>query len=193
MQNNNQNQEQIVDEQILNPEAENIQDEMGNSAQEIPEEMTDKSNEYQLRYEDLQNRYLRVLADFENYKREVLTQKSQDERKIKKQIITTAILPLLDHLKLAVDYAPKTENPALIKYLESVENILKSSFLDIKKIGAEVIIPVIGDLFDQNTMEAIQVVPTPANFAAHSVVNIVSFGLKINEIVIQPARVIICE
>ena len=63
----------------------------------------DVGNEYKEKYEDLQNRYLRLYADYENYKKEVLTQKTQDERRTKKNVIITTILPLLDHLKLA-DY-----------------------------------------------------------------------------------------
>ena len=153
----------------------------------------DVGNEYKEKYEDLQNRYLRLYADYENFKKEVLTQKTQDERRTKKNVIMTTILPLLDHLKLATDYAPKTEDPALAKYLQTVENILKSSFEDIKKVGAEIIIPNPKDAFDQNIMEAIQVLESQEGFEAHSVVKVVSFGLRIEDIVIEPARVIICE
>lgn len=150
-------------------------------------------DEYKEKYEDLQNRYLRLYADFENYKKEVLTQKTQDERRTKKNVIITTILPLLDHLKLATDYAPKTEDPALAKYVLTVENILKSSIEDIKKVGAEILIPNPKDDFDQNSMEAIQVIESQEGFQSHSVVKVVSFGLKIEGVVIQAARVIICE
>jgi len=173
------------------PEVETVV-EATQDAQTSTQSTTGATDEYKEKYEDLQNRYLRLYADYENYKKEALTQKAQDERRTKKNVIITTILPLLDHLKLATDYAPKTEDPALAKYVQSVENILKSSFEDIKKVGAEIVIPNPTDIFDQNTMEAIQVIENQEGFESHSVVKLVSFGLKIEGILIQPARVIIC-
>jgi molecular chaperone GrpE len=167
----------------------------GNDTQEIqtPIQQVGISDEYKERYDDLQNKYLRLYADYENYKKEISTQKTQDERRTKKNVILTVILPLLDHLKLATDFAPKTDDLALAKYVQSVENILKSSFEDVKKIGAEIIMPNIKDLYDQNVMEAIQVLDKQEDYESHSVVKVISFGLKTEGIVIQPARVIITQ
>jgi molecular chaperone GrpE len=196
---NNQNQDFNSTEQNIESE-ENLNSDVDASTTTPTHESTSPSNqtasqndEFKAKYEDMQNKYLRLYADYENYKREVIAQKSQDERKLRKQIITTAILPLLDHLKLATDYAPKTDDEKLQKYIQSVENILKNSIQDIQKVGAIIIIPEIGQSFDQNTMEAIQALPSDGQMPAHCVISVVSFGLQIENIVIQPARVIISE
>ena len=174
----------------LNPE-DQLKADDGSSTQTNP--VNSQNDGFKAKFEDMQNKYLRLYADYENYKREVVAQKSQDERKIRKQIITTAILPLLDHLKLATDYAPKTDDEKLQKYIQTVENILKNSIQDIQKVGATIIIPEIGTAFDQNTMEVIQVQATENSMPAHSVMSVVSFGLQIDNIVIKPAQVIISE
>ena len=193
---NNQNEDfnptnpNIEPVENLNPE-DQIKADDESSTQTNP--ANSQNDEFKAKFEDMQNKYLRLYADYENYKREVAAQKSQDERKIRKQIITTAILPLLDHLKLATDYAPKTEDEKLQKYIQSVENILKNSIQDIQKVGATIIIPEIGAAFDQNTMEAIQAQATENQIPTHSVISVVSFGLQIDNIVIKPAQVIISE
>jgi len=184
----------------MNPETENFDPSFEPNTQDpediiepIPTPSSSLSDDFKVKFEDMQNKYLRLYADYENFKREVVTQKAQDDRRIRKQIITTAILPLLDHLKLATDYAPKTEDAALQKYIQSVENILKNSILDIQKVGAIILIPEIGQPFDQVTMEAISTLPALENTPTHTVVAVVSFGLKIADLVIQPARVVISE
>ncbi len=159
----------------------------------VSETSTSSNDDFKAKFEDMQNKYLRLYADYENFKRDTTLQKSQDDRRTRKQIITTAILPLLDNLKLATDYAPKTQDASLQKYIQSVENILKKSIVDMGKIGAIILIPEIGQDFDQITMEAISTIPATENSKPHSVVTVVSFGLKIADIVIQPARVVISE
>jgi len=185
---NDEIQNNLHDAEVINQDG--LNSEFDNEKQEQADSLNPTEN-YKEKFEDLQNRFLRLYADFENHKREVIVQRSQDERKYRKQIILTVILPLLDHLKLATDYAPKTEDPALVKYLQSVENILKTSIEDVKKVGAQVIIPNVGDLFDEKTMEVIQIMEHDQTQISHTILKVVSFGLIIEDIVISPAKVII--
>ncbi|GAB4149444.1 MAG: nucleotide exchange factor GrpE [Patescibacteria group bacterium] len=207
MQDNTQTQDQGMDPNDLNQAGQDIDSDMDSFAenldnldnQTVVQSATATAQSQQIpyddlkeKYDDLQHKYLRLYADFENYKREQLNQISQESRRVKKNVILSTILPLLDNLKLAADHAPQVEDENVQRYIQTVKSIFDKTMNDVEKTNAKVIAPAKGEPFNEQNMEAIQVQPSE-DAPQHSVLQVVSFGLILDSVVVQPARVIISE
>ena len=156
----------------------------------IPSSENSDNDATKAKLDDLQHKYLRLYADFENYKREQQNVVQQETRRAKKSFLLATLVPLLDNLKLVVDFAPVSDDESVQKYLQTIQNILQKTIQDLDKVGAQIINPNIGDSFNEAEMEVIQV-QDGLEMDTHCVFKVVSFGLKIEGLVVQPARVVI--
>lgn len=101
------------------------------------------------------DRYLRLQADFDNYRKRVLREKSELYNRANEDIMGE-LLPVLDHLDLALNAVGVDREDPVVKGFELVGEQLKSS---LKKFGLSQI-DAAGKEFDPNLHEAIMHTPS---------------------------------
>ncbi len=129
-------------------------------------------------------------ADFINYK------KQEDERRIlfseaMRERILTRFLSVLDSFNMAFANKEAWEKVEEhwrqgVEYIYSQMNGIFEEY-EVKEIGK------IGEDFDTNIHQSIEVMPTDKKEQEHTVANIIQKGYKLGERVIRPARVNVYE
>ena len=118
-----------------------------------PEEKDEKDiriDELEAKLKECENKYLRVFAEFENYKKRLEKEKSQ-AIEYSLESFAKDILPVLDHLHMAIKSAENDPNVEQLK--EGVEITLKNFLSMLQKHGVEKIDTQNG--FDPNLHEAV--------------------------------------
>jgi molecular chaperone GrpE len=87
---------------------------------------------------DLKDKNLRAYADFENYKKRVNREK-EDLRKYGNEELITQLLPVVDHLEMALQHSGVSEgdNQTIDAVKKGVEMALKDFIFRLKKYGLE--------------------------------------------------------
>lgn len=143
------------------------------------EHMANKANGFK-------DKYRRALADYQNLLKQTAKEKMEfaayaNERMVKE------ILPVYDHLKLAIEHHNGESND---NWLKGVEYVVKQFKDTLEKIGVQEI-KVNDKKFDHNLMEAIDSEETEDENLAGQIARQVKAGYKLNGKVIEPAKVVV--
>lgn len=138
--------------------------------------------------ESLENKYKRALADYQNLLKQTVKEK-EEYAKYANETLIEQILPIYDHLKMALDHANGTPGDAK-NVVEGVKHIVKQFKDTLERFGVNEI-KTIGQKFDHNLMEAISDEPTDDHDSDHTVAKQIKGGYTLNGKVIAPARVVV--
>lgn len=100
--------------------------------------------------EEQKNKYLRALADLENYKKRASLERDEFVR-FSNESLVRELLPALDGLNKAMEYASSAKNEELVKGLALVKKLIEDS---LKKFGVQEV-ESLGKPYDPNLHEAI--------------------------------------
>ncbi|HKX87512.1 MAG TPA: nucleotide exchange factor GrpE [Flavobacterium sp.] len=132
------------------------------------------------------DKFLRLFAEFENYKKR--TSKERIELfKTAGQEILQAMLPVLDDFDRAWAQISKSEDEALVKGVELIQEKLKSTLIS---KGLEQVEISTGDVFDADFAEAITQIPAGDELKG-KVVDVVEKGYKLGDKIIRFPKVVI--
>ncbi len=137
---------------------------------------------------DYVNKYKRALADYQNLLKQTAKEKMEFARFANEQLLYL-ILPVYDHLKMALAHANNTPNDAKT-IAEGVGLVVKQFKNVLKETGVEEI-KTMGEKFDHNFMEAVSEQATDKEAQDGLVAKEVSAGYKLNGKVIIPAKVVV--
>ncbi len=148
----------------------------------------EKSEEEQAEEAEWRNKYTRLQAEFENFRKRGEQRTEQRMAEAKYQILLD-MLPLADHLDLAMNHTDTLQDGAARDFVASIE-ATRRAFLDtLKRYGVQRIDPA-GEPFDPVFHEAIGQMPDEKTPADH-VSQVVQAGYREDERVIRPARVLV--
>ncbi len=142
-------------------------------------------NEYS-KNEKAEDKYKRALADYQNLLKQTAKEK-EEFAKYANEALIEQILPVYDHLKMALEHANNTPVDAK-NVVEGVQHIVKQFKGTLEKFGVKEI-KTIGQKFDHNLMEAVSDEPTEDANLDHTVAKQIKGGYTLNGKVIVPARV----
>ncbi len=137
---------------------------------------------------NLEHKYKRALADYQNLLKQTAKDKLEFAQFANEQMLLE-ILPVYDHLKLALAHANNTPNDAKT-IVEGVGHVVKQFKNTLKEVGVEEI-QTAGKNFDHNFMEAVSEQETDEEAQDGLVAKEVSAGYKLNGKVIIPAKVVV--
>ncbi len=148
----------------------------------------EKSEEEQAEEAAWQDKYTRLQAEFENFRRRGEQRTEQRIAEARYQILLD-MLPLADHLDLAMNHTDTLQDGAARDFVASIE-ATRRAFLDtLKRYGVQRIDPS-GAPFDPVFHEAIGQMPDEKTPPDH-VSQVVQAGYREGERVIRPARVLV--
>lgn len=136
--------------------------------------------------EDWKNKTLRVAADLQNVQKQSELEMQQSVKKGKKSIMNL-VVPFLNTINLAMSFKPQTTEEGVIKFIEAMKGSYEKLIHDLEGVGVEVIVPQSGQIFDPNTMTALN----QAEDEEVTVKQIVGVGVKIDGQLVQSATVIV--
>ncbi|NCQ16341.1 nucleotide exchange factor GrpE [Candidatus Falkowbacteria bacterium] len=135
---------------------------------------------------DWQKKYLRALADYQNLLKQTAREKMEFTVFANEQMLKE-ILPVYDHLKLAIEHH---NGESTDDWLKGVEHVVKQFKDALVKVGVEEI-KVKEEKFDHNLMEAIGSEETEDKSLDGKVAKQVKAGYRLNGKVIEAAKVIV--
>lgn len=136
------------------------------------------------------DQYLRMMADFDNYRKNQL-KKTSDLLKFGGEEAFKKLLPIIDDFERAVEHNEKTADvEALKEGFKLIYGKLKT-YLD--QNGVTEIAAAQGDVFDENSHEAITMFPAPAPELKGKIVDCATKGYKYHDKVIRIAKVVVGE
>jgi molecular chaperone GrpE len=135
-----------------------------------------------------QEKYARLQAEVENLRKRWEGRAAADTAEARRRILND-MLPLADHLDLAMQHAPENGDAVVKSFIGNIEATRRAFLETLRRYGIERIDPQ-GELFDPNRHEAIGHAPVPGVPADH-VAQVVQAGYVEGERVIRPARVLV--
>ena len=187
-----------VDEEIVNPTAENTEDVVGEKAEnpevketEAPKEQTpeEKIAALEKQVEELKNQQLYKVAEFDNFRKRVMQEKAELIKNGGAKVITT-LLPIIDDLERAQQNMDKYEDVAAVK--EGLNLIIDKFFKLMAQEGLKKM-DVVGQPFDSDLHEAIAMVPGQPDNLKGKVMDCMTAGYTLNDKVIRYAKVAVAE
>ncbi|MCL9805000.1 nucleotide exchange factor GrpE [Flavobacterium amniphilum] len=169
-----------------NIEKEALENEKVSANQEItnPEMTAEEKLQEELAAE--KDKFLRLFAEFENYKKR--TSKERIELfKTAGQEVLQAMLPVLDDFDRAWSQISKSEDEALVKGVELIQEKLKSTLIS---KGLELVDINVGDVFNADFAEAITQIPAGDDLKG-KIVDVVEKGYKLGDKIIRFPKVVI--
>lgn len=135
-----------------------------------------------------QDRYLRLQADVENLRKR-LEQRSIAETAENRRQIIADMLPLADHLDLALQHQPQSDDTQVRNFIGNIEATRRAFLETLRRYGIERIEP-LNQPFDPTLHEAIGLTPSDSTPAEH-VAAVVQAGYRDGERILRPARVLV--
>ncbi len=132
----------------------------------------------------LKDRLLRARAEFENYRKRMVRE-AERTQKLAAESLIRDLLPVVDHLELAVQHAGSGSEA----FLEGVQMVLDQFHEVLRRNGLEPI-PGVGAPFDPNVHEAVMQTPSeevPAGMVAQEFQK----GYLLGPQVLRPAKVVV--
>lgn len=142
----------------------------------------DKSKK--VKSDELENQLKKALSDYQNLKRDMEKRLSMEDLIIRRSIMRS-LIELADDIDLALDNVNNEKG-----WREGVANILDKFHNVLADIGGKVMDVKFGDKFDSDKHEAVGVV---SEGKEGTIVKIVQNGYMLNDLVVRPARVIVCK
>jgi molecular chaperone GrpE len=152
------------------------------SAEDLLARVQDAERERDKHLDDLR----RVAADFDNYRKRVLREQTQILARSGERVVAK-LLPVLDDLERALDAAEHHEEARVLEGVRMTKDALAAV---LASEGVEEI-PADGP-FDPHVHEALMTQPGDGVEPGH-VVQVVTRGYKIGDVVLRPARVVVAE
>lgn len=167
------------------PEKENIQSEQNTASTNDENTVKNLNSDAECRKE-LEDLRLRTAAEMENFKKR-LTREHQEQMRYASEKVLNDILPALDNLDLALQYA--TQHEACKDMIEGVAMTRKLLLDAVSRNGLS---PVgeVGDEFNPQFHEAIGFEPNP-ELSPGAVSKILQRGYKLNDRLLRPAKVMV--
>ncbi|TNV69122.1 nucleotide exchange factor GrpE [Trichococcus shcherbakoviae] len=138
---------------------------------------------------ETEDRLLRLQAELANIQKRNAKER-QDAAKYRSQSLAQELLPVMDSLERALEIEVEDEKSLnLKKGLEMVMNLFTDAFA---KEGITSIDP-IGQPFDPNFHQSIQVLPATEGQAPDTVVAVFQKGYALKERVLRPAMVVVSQ
>jgi molecular chaperone GrpE len=135
-----------------------------------------------------QERFLRLQAEVDNLRKR-WEQRAAAEGAEFRQKILVDMIPLADHLDLALQHAPATDEVGVKNFVGNIEATRRAFLETLRRYGVERIDPV-GEPFDPNQHEAIGHVQG-GDIPADHVAQVVQAGYREGERLVRPARVLV--
>ena len=151
-----------------------------------PEELLARLQDAERQRDKVLDDLRRVAADFDNYRKRVAREQTQILARSGERVVAK-LLPVLDDLERALDAAEHHEEA---KVLEGVRMTKDALAAVLASEGVEEI-PADGP-FDPHVHEALMTQPADDVEPGH-VVQVVTRGYKIGDVVLRPARVVVAE
>jgi len=143
--------------------------------------------EAQTALEEEKNKFLRLFAEFENYKKR--TAKERIELfKTASQELMVALLPILDDFERALAELDKNE-----EQLEGVKLIYNKFSDTLKQQGLTKMEIEPKVAFDAEVHEAITQLPASDEFPKGSIIDVVSGGYKLGDLIIRYPKVVVAQ
>jgi molecular chaperone GrpE len=152
--------------------------------EEIPEELKKELTDRDAKIKELEDRILYLQADFENFKKLKIKEK-QDTLKFGNETLLKELLPVIDHLEMALKHAETTEDYKSIH--EGVQLTLNEFAKVLEKAGVKSI-DAIGQKFDPNFHEAFYQ-EEHEDKEPDTIVSEFQKGYLLNDRLIRPSRV----
>ena len=130
------------------------------------------------------DRHLRLMADFDNFRKRQMRERDEHARRTTEALLQE-LLPVLDHLELALSNAPNRTDP-LATGVQMVAGQFQAALahFDLKPFQA------IGELFDPSRHEAVSELAS-ADVPAQHVLHQLRCGYMLGSRLLRPARVVI--
>ncbi|HCT29302.1 MAG TPA: nucleotide exchange factor GrpE [Bacteroidales bacterium] len=191
--------EEVTDEQILDPTAEDAPSFIKNHADE-EEKVTEESKpeakvevnpteQLQAQLDEMKDKYLRLSAEFDNYRKRSLKEK-MDLTKYASEDVLKSILPVVDDFERAImSLEISTDMDAIKQGLHLISNKF-SDFLKTKGVSE---IEAVGKELNTDLHEAITKIPVQEEDKKGKIVDVILKGYTLNDKVIRFSKVVIGE
>ena len=131
---------------------------------------------------------LRAVADLDNARKR-LTREKEEQSRYAAEAVLADILPALDNLGLALQYAPKDDQSKnFVMGVDMTRNLLVEALKGhgLQTVGA------VGDLFDPSLHEAVSMGNNP-NIQDNHICSLLTSGYSLNGRLLRPAKVVVCK
>ena len=166
---------------------ERIQGLEGELAQ-LRQDLSDCQNGKNGEEESWKDRFIRLQAEMENLRKRT-EQRYAAQADEQRQRILLDMLPLADHLEMALQHGGSLTDPAAVDFLGNIQATQQAFLTVLKRYGVEPI-PAAGAAFDPTLHEALGHMPSP-DVAAEHVAHVVQTGYTEGERLLRPARVMV--
>ena len=137
--------------------------------------------------DDEKNKFLRLFAEFENYKKRTARERIELFSTASKDVLSS-LLPVVDDFERALKDV-NVENKS-----NSGFNLIYNKLIDIfKQQGLEVMDVKPKDIFDAELHEAVTQIPSSDDFSKGEIVDIISPGYKLGELIIRYPKVVVAN
>ena len=135
-----------------------------------------------------QEKYVRLQAEVDNLRKRWEQRAANDTAEARRRILND-MLPLADHLDLAMQHAPESSSGVVKSFIDNIEATRRAFLETLRRYGVERM-DALGEPFDPNRHEAVGHAPVPGVPADH-VAQVVQAGYVEGDRVIRPARVMV--
>ncbi len=135
-----------------------------------------------------QEKYVRLQAEVDNLRKRWEQRAASDTAEAKRRILND-MLPLADHLDLALQHRPQTDDVQVANFVGNIDATRRAFLETLRRYGVERIEP-LNELFDPNRHEAIGQAAS-IDIPADHVAQVVQAGYADGERILRPARVLV--
>jgi molecular chaperone GrpE len=136
--------------------------------------------------DQLKDQLLRARAEFDNYRKRT----ARDIERIRKtaaESLVRDLLPVIDHLELALDHADQASQAVA----DGVQMVAQQFAEVLSRYGVEPI-PAVGEVFDPNVHEAMMQRADDTS-APNTVLEEFQRGYRMGDLILRPAKVVVCS
>jgi len=185
--------DQVNEERVFNNlenETKNTQEDKAENVNNVENTAQVESLENDLKFarvelEDWKDKATRLSADIQNLNKQTELDLAQAKKSAKKNT-ATAILNFLNTLNLAFSFVPQTNDQKMIVFIETLKTSFQKVLEDFKLAGVEILVPVVGETFNPETMSLLN---SPED-SDPKIKQVVTLGIKIDGVLVQPASVL---
>ena len=172
-----------VAEEQTNVTDENV--ESDNVSEEANEE--NELDALQKKYNELNDSHLRLMAEFDNYRKRTLREKAELIKNGGESALTN-LLPVVDDFERALQNLRTAED---MKAVEEGIELIYTKFMSYLSQQNVKPIETVGKAFDDETSEAVALIPAPDPEMKGKVLDCIQTGYTLNEKVIRHAKVVV--
>ncbi len=171
--------------------ADNLAEEATNEQKETTDVATENADADNLSEElaKMKDSYLRLMAEYDNYRKRTLKEKA-DLIKNGGENVLIGFLPVLDDLERALENMEKSTD--MVAVTEGIRLIYSKLIAFMNKSGVQTI-ELKNKPFDDETAEAVAIIPAPSEDLKGKIVECVQTGYKLHDKVIRHAKVVVAE